>query len=85
LQLLITDDLETTTIIINILRELFAVQINVIHKLDEKTLNAILDEVIYKLTTSNLLEVGQYVDISHFFLPVQGFTIFFIIELQLIS
>jgi hypothetical protein len=58
--LLIADELETATIVINVLKDLFSIQINVIHKLDEKTLNSILDEVIYKLTTSDLLEVAKY-------------------------
>lgn len=30
-------------------------------KLDEKTLTSIVDEVIYKLTTSDLVDAGQYV------------------------
>ncbi len=58
--MLIADELETATIVINVLKDLFSIQINVIHKLDEKTLNSILDEVIYKLTTSDLLEVAKY-------------------------
>ena len=60
MQLLITDELETATIVINVLRDLFNIEISVIHKLDEKSLNAILDEVIYKLTTSDLVDVAKY-------------------------
>ena len=75
---------------INVLKELFAIQINIIHKLDEKTLNSILDEVIYKLTTSDLLEVGQYeynICFTYFFftyrIVLQGYSQSFSIDVQI--
>lgn len=57
-QILLTDEQNSSAIVMNTLRALFMIKRSFISKLPEKTTHIILDEVIYKLATSDLREAG---------------------------
>lgn len=57
-QLFVTDELDTSVSFMRNLKELIKVRQDSISKLEEKFLYPILDEIIYKYSTSNLIDVG---------------------------
>jgi hypothetical protein len=59
LQLLLNDEQFTSAIVMNVYREVISMKINSIKQLDEKYFIFILDEVVYKLAVSELIETGR--------------------------
>lgn len=57
-QLFLNDEQNTSAIVMYTLKELFKIKSDLISKLDEKSLFLILDEIMYKMATSELKEVG---------------------------
>ena len=57
-QLFLSDEQNTSMIVMYAYRDLFKIKSDLINKLDEKGLFLILDEIIYKMATSELKEVG---------------------------
>ncbi|XP_032859328.1 IQ calmodulin-binding motif-containing protein 1 [Tyto alba] len=59
LQLLITDDVETAIITMSVLHNTVRVNSSVLLQVDEETLHAILDELVYKLSSTTNPVVGN--------------------------
>ncbi|KAK2525884.1 Iqcb1 [Columba guinea] len=59
LQLLITDDTETAIITMSILHSIFRVNSSVLLRVDEETLHSILDELVYKLSSTTNPVIGN--------------------------
>ncbi len=57
-QLFLNDEQNTSSIVMNTLKDIFKIKSDLISKLGEKTLFLILDEIMYKMATSDLKEVG---------------------------
>lgn len=57
-QLLLTDEQNTSTIVMSTLKSIFMVKRSLISKLPEKTVHLFLDEIIYKMATAELKEAG---------------------------
>ena len=57
-QLFLNDEQNTSSIVMNTLKDIFKIKLDLISKLGEKTLFLILDEIMYKMATSDLKEVG---------------------------
>ena len=57
-QLLLTDEQNTSTVIINNLRDLIVIKRDLMNQMGDKSLFLIIDEIIYKMATSELKEVG---------------------------
>ncbi|XP_041118821.1 IQ calmodulin-binding motif-containing protein 1-like [Polyodon spathula] len=58
LQLLLTDDVETEAVMMSVLQNIIRVNSVVLMKTDEKTVHAILDELVYKLSSSSNPVIG---------------------------
>ncbi|RXM98609.1 IQ calmodulin-binding motif-containing protein 1 [Acipenser ruthenus] len=58
LQLLLTDDVETEAVMMSVLQNIIRVNSVVLMKTDEKTVHAILDELVYKLSSSTNPVIG---------------------------
>lgn len=58
LQLLLTDDVETEAVMMSVLQNIIRVNGVVLMKTDEKTVHAILDELVYKLSSSTNPVIG---------------------------
>ena len=58
-QLFLNDEQNTSAIVMNTIKELFKIKSDLINKLGEKHLFLILDEILYKMATSDLKEVGM--------------------------
>lgn len=58
LQMLITDDRETSIGVLGVLQSAVRVNPTVLNSLDEKVVHSLLDEVIYKLSAFNDAEIG---------------------------
>ena len=59
LQLLLNDEQFTSAIVMSTYREIVLAKKSILRQLDDKTLFYILDEVVYKLATSDLTEIGK--------------------------
>ncbi|XP_019378132.1 PREDICTED: IQ calmodulin-binding motif-containing protein 1 [Gavialis gangeticus] len=59
LQLLMTDDVETATAMMSVLRNILRVNSAVLLQVDEKILHSILDELIYKLSSTTNPVIGN--------------------------
>ena len=59
-QLFLNDEQNTSAIVMNTIKDLFKIKSDLINKLGEKNLILILDEILYKMATSDLKEVGMY-------------------------
>ncbi|KAM6397697.1 IQ calmodulin-binding motif-containing protein 1 isoform 2-T5 [Pluvialis apricaria] len=59
LQLLITDDVETAIIMMSVLHKILRVNSSVLLQVDEETLHSVLDELVYKLSSSTNPVVGN--------------------------
>ena len=59
-QLLLNDEQYTAAIVIQSVKELFKIKRNLIRQLDEKTVYLYLDELIYKMATTETTEAGLY-------------------------
>ncbi|NXW83278.1 IQCB1 protein, partial [Alopecoenas beccarii] len=59
LQLLITDDIETAIITMSILHNILRVNSSVLLQVDEETLHSILDELVYKLSSTTNPVIGN--------------------------
>ena len=57
-QLLLTDEQNTSAIVMNTLKSIFMIKRSNITKMPEKTVNLFLDEIIYKMATSELRDAG---------------------------
>ena len=57
-KLLLTDEQNTATTVINTFKNMFMIKKSSISKLSEKTLLLILNEVIYKMVSCDLKETG---------------------------
>ncbi|XP_069472795.1 IQ calmodulin-binding motif-containing protein 1 [Ambystoma mexicanum] len=53
LQLLMTDDVETGSMIISVLQNIIRANSSVLHHIDEQVIHSVLDELIYKLSSSS--------------------------------
>ncbi|XP_042301013.1 LOW QUALITY PROTEIN: IQ calmodulin-binding motif-containing protein 1 [Sceloporus undulatus] len=58
-QLLMTDDVETSTVIMLVLQKILKTNIAALLELDEKSLHCILDELVYKLSSSTNPVIGN--------------------------
>ncbi|XP_005244310.2 IQ calmodulin-binding motif-containing protein 1 isoform X1 [Falco peregrinus] len=59
LQLLITDDVETAVITMSVLHNILRVNSSVLYQVDEETLHSVLDELVYKLSSTTNPVVGN--------------------------
>ncbi|KAM6348270.1 IQ calmodulin-binding motif-containing protein 1 isoform 2-T5 [Alca torda] len=59
LQLLITDDVETAIIMMSVLHNILRVNSSVLLQVDEETLHSVLDELVYKLSSTTNPVVGN--------------------------
>ncbi|XP_051479053.1 IQ calmodulin-binding motif-containing protein 1 isoform X1 [Apus apus] len=59
LQLLITDDVETAIIMMSVLHNLLSVSSSVLLQVDEETLHTVLDELVYKLSSTTNPVIGS--------------------------
>ncbi|KFU88437.1 IQ calmodulin-binding motif-containing protein 1, partial [Chaetura pelagica] len=59
LQLLITDDVETAIIMMSVLHNLLNVSSSVLLQVDEETLHTVLDELVYKLSSTTNPVIGS--------------------------
>ncbi|NXX11977.1 IQCB1 protein, partial [Podargus strigoides] len=59
LQLLITDDVETAIITMSVLHSILKVNSSVLLQVDEETLHSVLDELVYKLSSTTNPVVGN--------------------------
>ncbi|NXQ91924.1 IQCB1 protein, partial [Nyctibius grandis] len=59
LQLLITDDVETAMIMMSVLHKILRVNSSVLLQVDEETLHSVLDELIYKLSSTTNPVIGN--------------------------
>ncbi|NXE18066.1 IQCB1 protein, partial [Ardeotis kori] len=59
LQLLITDDVETAIIMMSVLHNILRVNSSVLLQVDEETLHCVLDELVYKLSSTTNPVVGN--------------------------
>ncbi len=66
-QLFLNDEQNTSAIVMNTIKELLKIKSDLINKLGEKHLILILDEILYKMATSDLKEVGMYGFLEIFF------------------
>ncbi len=66
-QLFLNDEQNTSAIVMNTIKELLKIKSDLINKLGEKHLILILDEILYKMATSDLKEVGMYGFLKIFF------------------
>ncbi len=57
-QLLLNDEQNTSISVMNSYKDIFKLKRNLLSQFDEKSLNLLLDEIIYKMATSELAEVG---------------------------
>ncbi len=62
-QLLLNDEQNTSVCVMNAYKDIFKIKRNLLTQFDEKSLNLLLDEIIYKMATSELVEVGLYIQI----------------------
>ena len=58
-QLLLSDEQNTSAIVINAVKELIKIKRNLLTQLDEKTVYLYLDELVYKMATTDLDDVGM--------------------------
>jgi hypothetical protein len=58
-QLLLSDEQNTSAIVINAVKELIKIKRNLFTQLDEKTVYLYLDELVYKMATTDLDDVGM--------------------------
>ncbi|KAM6070322.1 IQ calmodulin-binding motif-containing protein 1 isoform 1-T5 [Chlamydotis macqueenii] len=59
LQLLITDDVETAIIMMSVLHNILRVNSSVLLQVDEETLHCVLDELVYKLSSTTNPVIGN--------------------------
>ncbi|XP_010284530.1 PREDICTED: IQ calmodulin-binding motif-containing protein 1 [Phaethon lepturus] len=59
LQLLITDDVETAIIMMSVLHNVLRVNSSVLLQVDEETLHSVLDELVYKLSSTTNPVIGN--------------------------
>ncbi|NXG45619.1 IQCB1 protein, partial [Psilopogon haemacephalus] len=59
LQLLITDDVETAAIMMSVLHNILRVNSSVLLEVDEETLHSVLDELVYKLSSTANPVIGS--------------------------
>ncbi|XP_009639164.1 IQ calmodulin-binding motif-containing protein 1 [Egretta garzetta] len=59
LQLLITDDVETAIIMMSVLHSILKVNSSVLLQVDEETLHSVLDELVYKLSSTTNPVIGN--------------------------
>ncbi|XP_074729672.1 IQ calmodulin-binding motif-containing protein 1 [Strix uralensis] len=59
LQLLITDDVETAIIMMSVLHNIVRVNSSVLLQVDEETLHSVLDELVYKLSSTTNPVIGN--------------------------
>ncbi|XP_043930956.1 IQ calmodulin-binding motif-containing protein 1 [Protopterus annectens] len=59
LQLIITDDIETGTVMMSALQNIIRVNSSIFTNLDEKTICSILDELVYKLSSTSNPVIGS--------------------------
>lgn len=59
LQLLITDDVETAVLMMSVLHNLLKVNSSVLLQVDEETLHSVLDELVYKLSSTTNPVIGN--------------------------
>ncbi|KAF4796978.1 hypothetical protein TURU_081330 [Turdus rufiventris] len=59
LQLLITDDVETAIIMMSVLHNILRINSSVLLQVEEKTLHSVLDELVYKLSSTTNPAVGS--------------------------
>ncbi|KAM9010826.1 IQ calmodulin-binding motif-containing protein 1 isoform 1-T2 [Ara ararauna] len=59
LQLLITDDVETAILMMSVLHNLLKVNSSVLLQVDEETLHSVLDELVYKLSSTTNPVIGN--------------------------
>ncbi|NXK84929.1 IQCB1 protein, partial [Amazona guildingii] len=59
LQLLITDDVETAILMMSVLHNLLKVNSSVLLQVDEETLHSVLDELVYKLSSTTNPAIGN--------------------------
>ncbi|XP_074949148.1 IQ calmodulin-binding motif-containing protein 1 [Phalacrocorax aristotelis] len=59
LQLLITDDVETASIMMSVLHNILRVNSSVLLHVDDKTLHSVLDELVYKLSSTTNPVIGN--------------------------
>ncbi|NWW54804.1 IQCB1 protein, partial [Pedionomus torquatus] len=59
LQLLITDDVETAIIMMSLLHNILRVNSSVLLQVDEETLHSVLDELVYKLSSTTNPVIGN--------------------------
>ncbi|KAF1540683.1 IQ calmodulin-binding motif-containing protein 1, partial [Eudyptes schlegeli] len=59
LQLLITDDVETAVIMMSVLHNILRVNSSVLLQVDEETLHSVLDELVYKLSSTTNPVIGN--------------------------
>lgn len=58
-ELLLTDEQYTAAVMLNTYTSLLKVKASLLRQLDEKSLHALLDEIVYKMTTATLAECGM--------------------------
>ena len=58
-QLLLADEQNTAAIVINAVKELIKIKRNLFTQLDEKTVYLYLDELVYKMATTDLDDAGM--------------------------
>ncbi|XP_054133949.1 IQ calmodulin-binding motif-containing protein 1 [Melozone crissalis] len=59
LQLLITDDVETTIVMMSVLHNILRINSSVLLQVEEETLHSVLDELVYKLSSTTNPAVGS--------------------------
>ncbi|XP_068543585.1 IQ calmodulin-binding motif-containing protein 1 [Anas acuta] len=59
LQLLVTDDVETAVIMMSVLHSILGVNSSVLLQVDEETLHSVLDELVYKLSSTTNPVIGN--------------------------
>ncbi|KAF1674998.1 IQCB1 protein, partial [Pygoscelis papua] len=59
LQLLITDDVETAVVMMSVLHNILRVNSSVLLQVDEETLHSVLDELVYKLSSTTNPVIGN--------------------------
>ena len=63
--MLLNDEQYTSSIVLNAVKEILKIKRNLIKQLDEKTIYLYLDELIYKMATTEVSEAGLYTKIAN--------------------
>ena len=59
--MLLNDEQSTSACIMDTYRGLINLKRHLLGQLDDKAVNLLLDEIVYKMATANLAETGSYV------------------------